>query len=132
MDEINRAIEDDFSERAPDFRPTFMRLKDAMMKDETKKIERRARLEKQQRTRQAFLIHSASSMVGQEGYGTPPHRPAHLPDPRYSGSSTESRTETAPNMLILTFLQDCSLCLGVSVRQLGWPQTQNLVRVAFT
>ena len=130
LDEIRRGIEDnDYRERAPDFRPTFVGLADSVVKDELKEAEKRERVEKQMTQATLVLVPSTPSLTLLDGPRTP-GQPTHPEDPKNSGSSTESKIEGTPNTFILEFLRDCSFCLGGSFRQLLWPRTQNIVRLA--
>ena len=129
MEEIKLGIDtDDLRERAPDFRATFMDLGDAMKLDETKVIKREARLDKmtQQPSVSSFTPSSAF-----EDEPKSPDQPTHPSDPNYSGSSTESKPEGTPNVLIADFIKESIYSFGGAMRKLTWPETQNVVRICF-
>jgi len=132
LDEIRLGIDDeDYRERAPDFRPTFMGLADSMVRDDTKEVEKQAGLEQRTTQQTPATVPPAPSPIIWDAPRTP-DQPTRPQDPKDSGSSAESKPEAAPNALILDFLRDCTFCLGRSFRQLSWPQTQNTVRLALS
>lgn len=127
LDKMRGISPKEYRKRAPDFRDTFIRLEDTIIKDETREIKRRERIQKM--AQNPIAGPSASIMVLQEPQT--PDRPTHPDDPNYSGSSTESKPEGSPNSLILQFLQDSAVCLADILGQLTWPQTQNIVGIRF-
>lgn len=129
LDEIRLGIHPyDLIDRAPFFQATFSSLGEAMTMDRTKLIKRNARLEKM--AQQPLANASTSSPAFQDEPKTP-DQPTHPSDPKYSGSSTESKPEGTPNTLILDFLKECIHSFAGAMRELTWPQTQTIVRIGF-
>ena len=128
LEEIKLGIDsDDLIDRAPRFQATFRDLRDAL-----RKRRKRARIEEtaQQTPASAFILSSAS----QEEPKTP-DQPIHPIDANYSGmsgSSTESKPEGAPNVLIADFLKESICSFGRAMQKLSWPVTQNIVGIGFS